>query len=389
MSEKKSKILFVSHKANNSGAPLVLLSILKAFKQKTTVPFEVLCMEDGALVNEFSKLCKTYIWKVSGKEKKSFLDGFTKSLIRIRQILRGVYIISRLKGTRLIVYNTIANGHIQKKLAVTSAKHIYYVHELEAAIQMLTNTEERKFLFEKTSAFLAVSHAVRSNLIASHGVPEENIITVATPMQANHRTDFDHKDYRDKFKSLNGITNEIIIGVLGAAEWRKGFDFFIPLVTIFFKRFPNADVQFIWKGLKDDYMAFVNTYDFEKSGLQNKIKLLPHDQFALETLACYDIHLLLSREDPYPLVMLEAASYSIPTICFQNAGGAPEFVGDDCGFTVPYGDLLAMADKLYELSTNTELRVRMGIASRQKLVQKHDEEKCMKALTTIFLQSYN
>jgi glycosyltransferase involved in cell wall biosynthesis len=69
---------------------------------------------------------------------------------------------------------------------------------------------------------------------------------------------------------------------------------------------------------------------------------------------------LVSWEDPFPLVNLEAASLGKPIVCFDEAGGSKEFVEEDCGFVVPYLDLDAREDRVVELLHNPELRQRMG-----------------------------
>ena len=47
-----------------------------------------------------------------------------------------------------------------------------------------------------------------------------------------------------------------------------------------------------------------------------------HDNYA-----AMDVFALTSREDPFPLVMLEAGGHGLPTVCFAGAGGAEEFAG--------------------------------------------------------------
>jgi len=83
---------------------------------------------------------------------------------------------------------------------------------------------------------------------------------------------------------------------------------------------------------------------------------------------------LVSREDPFPLVCLEAASLGKPIVCFDKAGGMPEFVEDDCGFIVPYLDTEAMAEKIIELIKNPELRQRLGERARKKVKERFDVE---------------
>lgn len=91
----------------------------------------------------------------------------------------------------------------------------------------------------------------------------------------------------------------------------------------------------------------------------------------LDYFSEFALFALMSREDPYPLVCLEAASLAKPIICFDQAGGEPEFVEDDCGFVVPYLNLDAMADKILLLIKSPDLRDKMGIQAKQKVVSRH------------------
>src|SRR2546425_8840604 len=88
--------------------------------------------------------------------------------------------------------------------------------------------------------------------------------------------------------------------------------------------------------------------------------------------AAADVFVLTSREDPYPLVCLEAAALEKPIVCFANAGGASEFVEKDCGFVVPYLDMLAMADRIVSLIDSADRRRTMGTAARRKVKERHD-----------------
>ena len=61
-----------------------------------------------------------------------------------------------------------------------------------------------------------------------------------------------------------------------------------------------------------------------------------------------DLLALTSREDPCPLVNMEAMESGLPVVAFDGAGGAPEVLGD-AGVCVPYLDVAAMAAAVREL----------------------------------------
>ncbi|MBC7904594.1 MAG: glycosyltransferase family 4 protein [Gemmatimonadaceae bacterium] len=362
-------ILLVSHKANRSGAPLLLLDIAKALKERQVAKFAILCMEDGELVSEFEQIGQTFLWKKNG------------STSRAGQIARSLFILYQLRKFRIFFLNTIVHGHLQNKLKRFSRKSVCYVHELEAAIQMLTNEKGREHAFALTDSFVAVSEAVKENLVHKHAVRPEKIKVLASPVAVTHRSATDHSDFVKAFRLQHRIGKGKIFGVLGNAEWRKGFDLLVPLVTAYFHLYPESEDVFVWKGFHfSSYSSFSDSYDLQKSAVKDRIVLLPHGPDSMEHLACFDVHLLLSREDPYPLATLEAASFGIPTICFEGSGGTTEFVEEDCGFSVPYGNLISMAEKLKLLATDDKLRSAQGARCREKLLLRHEKSRAMEAI---------
>ncbi len=384
--EVNKKVLFVSHKANMSGAPLLLLEIIKEFKKQSKIPFHILVMEDGDLTKEFKLLGKTYVWnKKKNLNTTSLLSGLKNLTGRIYVIFRAAFILFTLRNTSLVFFNTISNGHIHKKLLFLKCKFICYVHELEAAIHITTNFQSLQVVLSNTSLFIGCSEAVKNNLVNNHAISKDIIRALPTPMSVVYRNKKDFADFITSFKYKNAIPEgAVVIGIVASNEWRKGFDLFFPLITIYANLFPGSNVCFVWKGFRMDTLSsFFDLYDYKKVEQRNKVMLLPHGNDSIENLACVDIHLLLSREDPYPLVILEAASFGIPTVCFSGAGGSPEFIEDDCGYCVPYGDLIKMAAGIYELAQDHELRNKMGLKAQEKVRAKHAYEIAMPAFISI------
>lgn len=381
LKKKQPKVLFVSHKANRSGAPLLLLDIVKEFKKRSAIPFQVLMMEDGELAHEFKLLGETFIWSKKATTKSAFFPlVLSKLFLRARGVARAMGILFRLRGTSLIFFNTVSNGHIFKKLLFLKCKHICYVHELEAAIHNTTSKESLEVVLKNTSLFIACSKAVKANLVTRHAIAENSVQVLPTPVERTYRNKKDYEAFINSFMEHHKIcAGAILIGVVAPNEWRKGFDLFLPLISIYTSMYPASNVYFVWKGFrKDSLSTFFNLYDYKKFALNNCV-LLPHGEDSIETMACLDIHLLISREDPYPLVVLETASFGIPTVCFIDAGGSPEFIEEAAGISVPYGNLIMMANALHRLAEDGALRQTMGKNAQEKLQQRHAAKKVMPA----------
>jgi glycosyltransferase involved in cell wall biosynthesis len=385
MRKKKPQILFVSHMANWSGAPLILSEIIKEFKKKSTIPFRILLHEDGELAGQFKAEGKTYVWKKKPPNINRFFDRFLAPFIKLIQVFRGLSILFSIRGTTLVVFNTIANGHLHKKLLFLKCKYICYVHELEASIHILTSSNSLDVVLENTDFFLAGSGAVKKNLENTYKINDNNIKVLYSSIAEVSRQKCNYQPFIESFRQHNKIPNTaVIIGVAASSEWRKGFDLFLPLVSVYFALFSESNAYFVWKGFSErKNHRFYDLYDYKKLNTNNRVLLIPHDKNSIEQIACFDIHLLLSREDPFPLVVLEAASFGIPTVSFLNAGGAPEFIEHDCGYSVPYGNLVIMAQKLNDLVQNPLLRMHFGQNAREKVKSRHSAGKATNELIGI------
>jgi glycosyltransferase involved in cell wall biosynthesis len=89
-----------------------------------------------------------------------------------------------------------------------------------------------------------------------------------------------------------------------------------------------------------------------------------------ETLAqCYvdaDIFALLSRHEPWGVVVNEAAASGLPLVLSDRVGAAYDLLRDgENGFLVPAEDVPAAADALRKLAADPDLRRRMGERSRE------------------------
>ncbi len=383
---RKDKVLFVVHEASRSGAPMILLGIIREFSRQSEIPFRILVMEDGPLLPEFRGTGKTWLWYNIPRDGWLGKLGWAGRILRKILInLRGALILLQLKDTGTVLLNTIANGHIHKKLLFLDARFICYVHELEMAIRQHTNKQTLETLRIHTHLFLAGSEAVKDNLVMQRRLPAALIHVVYSSLNEISRDkSLFQQEQTDFFRDHSLTAGQVIIGVAGSAEWRKGFDLVFPLLSVYYSMFPDSKAVFVWKGYKSNSASqYSGRFDMDKRGLVDRFILLPHGNNNIETLACFDIHLLLSREDPYPLVMLEAASFGIPTIAFKDTGGCVEFIEEDAGITVAYGDFISMSRALNELVTDSVLRQQMGHVAKEKLAARHDQRKITRQLIEI------
>jgi glycosyltransferase involved in cell wall biosynthesis len=161
-----------------------------------------------------------------------------------------------------------------------------------------------------------------------------------------------------------------VVGGCGNAEWRKGVDLFLLIARQVLNTHPNT--HFIWVGVNESGEESERLrYDLDRMGMADHVHLLPPGGNYLDYVACFDLFTLTSREDPYPLVILESGLNRIPVLCFAQSGGSPDYVGTDTGCLVPYLDLSAMAAVIGRLADDRAERDRLGAIFYERAMR-HD-----------------
>jgi glycosyltransferase involved in cell wall biosynthesis len=373
----KEPILFISHDALPTGAPFLLLHLLRWLRANVKLDFEIVVARTGPLQAQFAELAPVVVFQ----QLSSSLVGRAAASVGSYRLKRMVdelmlrYALGR-KRFALIYSNTLVNGIVLERIPDQKCPLISHVHELERAIQRHTAPVALSCTLRRTSQFIAGSRAVARNLIDNHGVDPAKVEVVYEFIPTAHAEGSKSADAKQRLRSELGISaRAFVVGAAGSMDWRKGYDLFIPLALSVFRSRPQLDVQFIWLGgAWDQYVPGDINYELQKLGIESRVHFIGHKENYLDYMAIFDVFCLTSREDPFPLVALEAASLEKPVLCFANAGGTPEFVENDCGFVIPYLDVMAMSTRIVELIENPSLRDRLGRHARAKVLERHDVE---------------
>ncbi|QHT70540.1 glycosyltransferase family 4 protein [Rhodocytophaga rosea] len=336
-------------------------------------------------MDEFKELAPTYVYQFPYPS----VDGFKGKLIRNWNTYLGIpSYYKNLKNellaqnVGLIYANGIGTGVLLDFLSFLNCKVISHIHELEIGIQ--ANGSNNLALLKKyTSHYIAVSKAVKHNLISKHTIPEKVISLVYefVPVVEVEKS-------RQLFQEFEIPETAFIIGAAGSVDIRKGADLLILLAKEIAEKDNGNLCYFIWVGNKPEEHSYF-LQDIYKLGLEKNVVFTGLKKNPLPYFNSFDVFVLLSREDPYPLVCLENALLSKPILCFDQSGGMPEFVENDCGFVVPYLDIKAMAAKIIELQSNSVLKTRLGNNARRKATDQHNVHVAAPKILDIIYQYCN
>jgi glycosyltransferase involved in cell wall biosynthesis len=370
----QKSILFIGQSAGRTGAPIILLSFLKWFQANCDLPFQILLREGGELEPEFRSLAPVTtpnagVHRLLSYAPQRFHVGTLLDRMD-RRVLAQQFMNSNIG---LIYSNTATNGQALDALSFLGCPVISHIHELEYWIQHRVGLASFDLVKRYTQQYIAVSAAVKSNLIKNHSIAENQIELVYESILLASVQAINLQQARARLRNQLDIPSEaLIVGAAGTTDWRKGPDLFIELARMVCSHRLHQPTYFVWVGGPTRAVELTRLRQaIATAGLFKYVKFIGARPDPLNYFAAFDVFTLTSRSDPFPLVVLESAALGKPVVCFDGTGGAREFVSDDCGFVVPHLDVRAMADAVTNLLDSPELRDRLGRNAKEK-VQEYD-----------------
>lgn len=334
-------LIFVSHEASQTGAPAVLLTLMNWLKENTSINFRVVVGAQGPWNDRFEALAPTF-----------YMDAYHHHELEreLRQFcgnqVQAVYI------------NTIASALYAEKLSFLQAEFVAHVHEMENVFQLFESHVE--VLKRICTKYISVSPGSTQAI--------ERRFDLDT-IEVHYIKPFIDKRRLPKIENEKPTQKKVIFGC-GAVERRKGFDLFCQVARAL-KEQGRQDFQMYWIGSdvgKDLEAGRV----IAEHRVADVVHFMGPKEYPRDYFVWGDVFLLTSREDPYPLVCMEAAECGMPVVCFdERAGGMHTFVEEDAGEVVPYLDTAAMAEAVARLLDDDEHRHELGNRAHRKVEERH------------------
>lgn len=372
--QEKKEILFVSHDANRAGAQIFLYNVM-AYLQDNGYGVVLLLVNDwGSFREAFESRFVTYSLS---RPAVSRWNRFLGDPPTVLETIKAKHRIG------LVYVNTIAAVQLLEGLKATwRVPLVTHIHELSYSISQYGPADALPLLFRHSDTIVACSDAVAAHLrqydktgkirVIHSFVDNEQVLNI-----------HEHSNRAGVLQEWGLDPAYTWIGACGNADWRKAPDIFVQIAA----RVPDPAFRFAWIGIReDDPMKSRLEYDAAKLGVSDKIAWLPPTPSAVELINTMDLFLLCSREDPFPLVMLEAALCQKPVLAFKNTGGGDEFIEQDAGWQAEYLDVEQMA-ALIASATPSEKKKR-GEAAQKKVLERYNFKSSMRKIRDLVDENF-
>ncbi len=178
-----------------------------------------------------------------------------------------------------------------------------------------------------------------------------------------HGIDTDHLDAKSRFKSIETLSGEVILGNAGRLTRQKGQEHLIVLAEELKNRQLPFKLYIAGTGeLHDELQSTI-----EEKKLQNHVYLLGFVKEMEAFMNSLDIFVLSSLWEGFGFAIVEAMIKEKPVVAF-NTSSNPEIIEDGkTGFLVDYPNMNDFANKVEQLIHDSALRKKQGIKGKERV----------------------
>ena len=249
MRQRPGVVLFLSHDASRTGAPIFLLRFLRWFRQHSNVEFRILLGNSGELSSDFAQVGAVDTFQPKPTVLYRALRRLELHRAHLSNHLSSLR--ERLSGSdiRLIYANSVASAQMLDFLSFLTCPVICHAHELAGAISSLsanTGVQAMDLLEKRVPRYIAVSSAVERNLVG-YGIPSSRVQVIHgfIPIPARAQAVVSP---RETIRRDLGIPGEAkIVCGCGSIEFRKGTDIFLD-IAVQVRASDASPVHFVWVG---------------------------------------------------------------------------------------------------------------------------------------------
>ncbi len=318
--------LVLAHEATNSGAPRMLLEILRAVRAARGPRWqcEILLDRGGPLAGElatFGPLHRlTPAWAEGSEPLARLLRGWVdRPWLKPRRLRRMVQAWRR-QGGGVIYSNTATNGRLLAALPAGAGPVVSHVHELEYGLRRFNRPRDLAATLARTQRFVAVSTAVAADLRA-RGIPAERVTIVPNFLSSLPAPAAVPAARAEVGRRLGLASATRIVVGCGHVDPLKGTDLFVDMIAQLATQ-PGGPVMGVWLG--GDIDRHFARHVREKAG--------PTVRFVGEVAdpdlyyAASDLVTVTSRVESFSRVALEAGALGRPVLAFAAARGPADLL---------------------------------------------------------------
>ena len=366
--------LVVAHEATNSGAPRMLLEVLRGVQAARGLGWscEILLCRGGPLTGEFARLGSVHLLSHRWAEGAAVRAGLFRKFVDRPwvQPRRLAAALARWPSGRfdLVYNNTATNAHLVPAVRGLGAPVLTHVHETAYALEKLLAKEALAQTLGNTDHFLAVSPVVAEALMGCAVAAGAITIVPNFLPELPPRPD---AGARQAWRARCQLPPESFV-VMGCGHMHevKGTDLFVETAAAL-SAITAQKLSFVWLGGETDgRFAREVRREVRRRNLEAVVRFVGPVTDARPWFAASDAVAVTSRMESFSLVALEAAALGRPVVGFAGARGLVDLLGDEPDLLAPGWDASALASALRAMLQDPEAAQAQGQRLRAKVASR-------------------
>lgn len=353
------RILYVSRTAQIGGGEVSLLNLVKRLDKELFLPIVVVSTE-GPLVERLKAIgVRTKLTPLMEFSRHKWLSFFIAA-IRLAFLIRKEKI-------DLVHANSIyvaEQSYLAGKLA-----GILCVCHIRDLVPILGAGKVRSMAFRKMDRLIAISDAVKRDLVEKLNIPEDKITRIYNGVDTR---EFNPGISGDRFRQEFNLGSRKLIGIIGRLSPEKGHEIFLKAGRNIVKN--RDEVMFVIVGNSEigpkDYKTKLEAMA-QELGIKNRVIFTGFRDDIPRVMAALDIVVVPSLAEPFGRVIVEAMAMEKPVIA-ANSGAVPELISDGSGLLIESDSIKGLESAIVYLLENNRECKRLGERGRKVAIERFD-----------------
>lgn len=228
------------------------------------------------------------------------------------------------------------------------------------------------WLYSRIDKTYAISKMIEQNLLATTTIKKNKIVLLYNGIDVDKfNPDLYKKEvFRNEIKIGD---NEILIGMIGRISQGKGHEEFLLSSEKLLKKYDNLKFVIVGHqsvGEENYYRKIIDIYNSIE--MRDKIIFTGLRKDTPNILAAIDIYVFPSHDESFGLTLVEAMSMKKPNVCTRASGVLEIAVENETSLLFNKGDVDDLTNKISALIDSDELREKLSINSRKRVIENFD-----------------
>lgn len=344
-----SRALLVSHEASRTGAPRIAALVARGLVEQGH-RVRIVSQRPGPLVDDFEAIAPTRVppmWRVLRRlwARPGGVRGRAAGLLEVGTAL----IVVAAHRPEVVYVNSTSSAGYVRAAALLRRPCVLHVHESGGVLRGFLDRVGIDGLPGGAVRLVACSPSVVDALV-DLGAPRDEVdLLLSIPDATRVLAGVPAPGPARPGHSTSSGARPVVVGCVGAVEHRKGVDLWLEAARLLLSSAPPGSLRFVWVGDGEPPVAADTVPGVEFTG---------HADNPSAMVADFDVMTLPSRDDPFPLVVMEAMLQGKPVVAF-DVGGVAHQLGDT-GVLVPPGDVASFAREVAVLVADPVRRQELG-----------------------------